>query len=325
MTKPARPLYTDPDKRRTLEELAALVHDGDVVAIGGGLSSREPMALLRALLRRGAKDLTVVGAAHGIDIDLLSAGGALARSAECYVGFEQDFGPAPNYRRALESGGVEMGDSCDYTLVQQLRAAIEGLPFMPMRSARGTGFEALHPEYRRMECPFTGEELLLVPALEPDVALLHAQYGDPAGNLVILGPPVADLLFARASRRVLATVEKIVPANELKELGDVEAAPYVRVPYFYVTAVCETNFGAHPTACYPFYAYDRRHTARYLNAARKGAASFRADYLDVFVHGAPAHDDYLSLIGGEAARARLTSWRFDDAAWMRLYSGEDAS
>ena len=104
MISPARPLYTDPDKRRSLDQLGALVGDGAIIAVGGGLSSREPMALLRAMLRRGVKKLTVVGSAHGIDIDLLSAGGALSRSLESYVGFEQDFGMAPNYRRALEFG-----------------------------------------------------------------------------------------------------------------------------------------------------------------------------------------------------------------------------
>ena len=81
---------------------------------------------------------------------------------------------------------------------------------MPMRSVRGTSFATLHPEYKHMTCPFTGEELLLVPALEPDVAIIHAQYGDEHGNLRHQGPPVADLLFARASRKVLATVEQIV-------------------------------------------------------------------------------------------------------------------
>src|SRR5208283_3477530 len=161
MSHAARPLYTDPDKRRSLDDLAAMVVDGAVVAVGGGLSARAPMALLRALLRRNAKGLSVVGSAHGIDIDLLSGGGAIARSSESYVGFEQDFGMAPNYRRALESGIVSVDDSCCYTLVQQLRAAIQGLPFMPVRSVRGTSFLSLHPEYRQMVCPFTGEELLL--------------------------------------------------------------------------------------------------------------------------------------------------------------------
>jgi glutaconate CoA-transferase subunit A len=311
-----REIRTEADKRRNLDELAAMTPDGALVAIGGGLSSREPMALLRALLRRGVKSLSVVGSAHGIDVDLLCAGGLLARCAESYVGFEQDFGLAPNYRRALESGAVEAADSCCYTLVQQLRAAIQGLPFMPMRSVRGTSFTALHPEYKLMSCPFTGEELLLVPALEPDVALIHAQYGDQAGNLVIQGPPVADLLFARASKLVLASVESIVTAEELQKI------PGARIPYFYVAAICEAPMGAHPTACYPFYAYDRPHTALYHAAAREGAEAFKSKYLDIYVYGAPRQEDYLERIGGEAARTRLASWADGDSAWMNLYRDE---
>jgi len=316
MSTRSRPIFTNPDKRTTLDDLASHVRDGAVVAVGGGLSSREPMALLRAIMRRGVTGLTVVGSAHGIDIDLLSAGGALARSSESYVGFEQDFGLAPNYRRALESGAVKVDDSCCYTLVQQLRAAIQGLPFMPLRSVRGTSFPSLHPEYRQMICPFTGEELLLVPAIEPDVALIHAQYGDAKGNLVIQGPPVADLLFAKASRAVLTTVEEIVPTERLSELGGVS------IPYFYVTALSEAPMGAHPTACYPFYAYDRPHTALYYEAARKGADAFKDEYLGVFVHDAPDHADYLARIGGEATRARLASWREGAEAWKRLYLDE---
>jgi glutaconate CoA-transferase subunit A len=83
----------------------------------------------------------------------------------------------------------------------------------------------------------------------------------------------------------------------------------VTIPYFYVTAVSEVPFGAHPTACYPLYAYDRRHTALYYEAARKGAGAFSAEYLSVFVHGAPDHTDYLARIGGEKTRVRLSSWR----------------
>jgi glutaconate CoA-transferase subunit A len=311
-----RPIYTDHDKRRTLDGLASLVSDGAVAAVGGGLSSREPMALLRAILRRGTRGLTVVGSAHGIDIDLLCGGGAISRSSESYVGFEQDFGMAPNYRRALESGVVKTDDSCCYTLVQQLRAAIQGLTFMPVRSVRGTDFLSLHPEYRQMVCPFTGEELLLVPAIEPDVALIHAQYGDAQGNLLIQGPPVADVLFAKASRTVLATVEELVPTERLNELRGVQ------IPYFYVTAVSEVPMGAHPTACYPFYAYDRRHTTFYYEAARKGAEAFKAEYLSVFVHGAPNHADYLDRIGGEKTRARLSSWQEAEKAWRHLYAEE---
>jgi len=158
--------------------------------------------------------------------------------------------------------------------------------------------------------------LLLVPAIEPDVALIHAQYGDARGNLVIQGPPVADTLFAKASRVVLATVEEIVPTQRLGELVGIS------IPYFYVTAVSEVPMGAHPTACYPFYAYDRAHTALYYEAARKGADVFHAEYLDIFVHGAAEHTNYLARIGGEATRKRLVSWSDGPEAWKLLYRDE---
>jgi glutaconate CoA-transferase subunit A len=304
---------TSTDKRVGLDDLAAMVKDGDVVAVGGGLSSREPMAILRAMLRRNVRDLRVVGSAHGIDIDLLCGAGAVSWTSESYVGFEQDFGIAPNYRRACEGGEVRVDDSCCYTVVQQLRAAVMGLPFMPIRSARGTGFPALHPEYKAMTCPYTGEELLLVPALTPDVAILHAQYGDAQGNLRIEGPPVLDLLFAKAARKVIVSVEKIVPTERLIELGG------ITIPYFYVAAVAEVPMGAHPTACYPFYAYDRPHTARYYEAARAGAERFAADYLTPFVQDCADHDSYRQRIGGEETRRRLASWQEGTEAWMDLY------
>jgi glutaconate CoA-transferase subunit A len=307
------PVHAQANKQVALDDLAALVKNGDVVAVGGGLSSREPMAALRAILRRGVGDLTVIGSAHGIDIDMLCGGGAVARSGESYVGFEQDFGMAPNYRRACESGKVSVEDNCCYTMVQQLRAAIVGLPFMPVRSVRGTSFQALHPEFKTMICPYTGEELLLVPAISPDVAIIHAQYGDAHGNLRIEGPPVADNLIAKASRKVLATVEQMVSTERMQELGG------ATIPYFYVTAIAEVRMGAHPTACYPFYAYDREHTALYYAAARAGAEVFAAKYLEPFVHGCPDHGAYLKKIGGEATQRRLAGWKDGDATWMALY------
>lgn len=306
-------MHTQTDKRRDLSELVAHVRQSECVAVGGGLSWREPMAVLRELIRQGTGGLRLVGSAHGIDVDLLCGAGLVAASAESYVGFEQDFGMAPNYRRACESGAVEVRDSCCYTLVQQLRAAIAGLPFMPIRSVRGTDFMALHSEYKTMTCPYTGEELVLVPALHPDIAILHAQYGDTHGNLHIEGPPVTDILFAKAARKVIATVERIVPTEQIKTLG-------VTIPYFYVTALAEVPYGAHPTACYPFYAYDRRHTAEYYRIAREGAEAFRERYLQTYVYDCPTHAEYLAAIGGGETLERLASWQQGAAAWMSLYA-----
>ena len=308
-------VFAASDKRVALEELAAHVKDGDLLAVGGGLSSREPMAILRALVRAGRRNLQVVGSAHGIDIDLLCGAGMVAKSLESYVGFEQDFGMAPNYRRACESGNVEVADTCCYTVVQQLRAAVYGVPFLPVRSIRGTDFARLHPEYKPMTCPFTGDELLLVPALKPDVAIIHAQYGDAHGNLRIEGPPVADILSARASKKVIASVERFVSNDELQSLGG------ANIPYLYVAALAEVPMGAHPTACYPMYAYDRAHTVAYYAAASAGAEQFRAEYLEPFVFGCRDHAQYVERIGGAATRARIESWNGGDAAWMKLYEG----
>jgi len=305
-------MYTQVDKRCTLNELVSHVRNGDCVAIGGGLSWREPMAALRELIRQNIKGLKLVGSAHGIDVDLLCGAGAVAASAESYVGFEQDFGMALNYRRACEAGSIKVEDNCCYTLVQQLRAAISGLPFMPIRSVQGTDFMRLHPEFKTMVCPFTGDELLLVPALKPDVAVLHAHYADRHGNLHIEGPPVADILFAKAAAKVIVTVEEIIPHQELAEKG-------VTIPYFYVTAIAEIAYGAHPTSCYPLYAYDRKHTAHYYQAAKQSADKFREDYLVPFVFNCNDNDAYIEAIGGKARLERLQQWKSGSEQWMQLY------
>ena len=304
-------MYTETDKRCSLHQLVHQIQDGDCLAIGGGLSSREPMAALRTLIRKRIKDLTVVGSAHGIDVDMLCGAGAVTVSGESYVGFEQDFGMAANYRRACESGQVKVQDSCCYILVQQLRAAISGIPFMPIRSIRGTSIMQLHPEYQTMICPYTGDELVLLPALHPDVALIHAQYADVHGNLVIEGPPVADILFAKASKKVLVTVEKIISTEELKKLG-------ITIPYFYVTNLTEVSFGAHPTSCYPFYAYDRNHTAEYYRSTTT-TETFLQDYLQPYVYDCVDHNDYLEAVGGDQMMQRLSCWQASTEQWQALY------
>jgi glutaconate CoA-transferase, subunit A len=305
-------MYTQADKRCSLTELVAYIQNGDCLAIGGGLSWREPMAALRELIRQGIKDLKLVGSAHGIDVDLLCGAGSVAASAESYVGFEQDFGMAINYRRACESGAVKVEDNCCYTLVQQLRAAIQGLPFMPIRSVQGTDFLKLHPEFKMMTCPFSGEQLVLVPALKPDVALIHAHYADEHGNLHIDGSPVADILFAKAAKKVIATVEALIPHQELANKG-------VTIPYFYVTAICEVPYGAHPTSCYPRYAYDREHTKHYYQSAKSGGDNFRDNYLNPYVYDCKDHASYLNLIGGQTRLARLEQWNDGVDQWMQLY------
>lgn len=299
-----------PDKLVTLEQAVELVHDGDVVALGGGLSARLPMALVRALIRRGTRDLRVVGSAHGIDVDLLVASGAIAVCEESYVGFEQDLGLAPAYRRGAQRGEFRISESCCVTMLTQLRAAAAGVPFMPVRGVRGSDIRQLHPEYAEMVCPFTGEALVVVPALSPDVALLHASLGDRRGNLHFDKPYVLDEHFAAASKAVVATVERVVSTREVAEAG-------ITVPGHLVAAVSEVPYGAHPSSCYPEYAYDRQHLSEYVTAASTPEGA--VDYLETFVHGAPDEAGYRKRIG-EPALERLATWHTSTDAWKELFA-----
>src|SRR4051812_22344107 len=159
--------HLDPDKLVDLDRAARVVTDGALVALGGGLSARLPMALVRELIRQGRRGLHVVGSAHSIDVDLLVAAGSIAVCEESYVGFEQDLGLAPAYRRAAQSGEIEVRESCCGTILAQLRAAEFGLPFIPVRGVKGSDIRRLHPEYGEVTCPFTGETLVVVPPLRP--------------------------------------------------------------------------------------------------------------------------------------------------------------
>lgn len=293
------------DKLTDLDQAAGLVRDGDTVALGGGLCARLPMALVRALVRRGTGGLRVVGSAHSIDVDLLVAAGAVEICEESYVGFEQDLGLAPAFRRAAEQGIIEVRESTCVVILNQLRAAEMGVPFLPVRGLIGTDLPALHPEWATVDCPFSGERLAAVPALSPDVALLHASLGDRLGNLHLDQPYVLDERFAHASNAVVATVERIAATEEVAAAG-------VAVPGHLVNAVVEAPFGAHPASCYPDYPYDRRHLAEYVAAAAAGGKRLE-DYLERYVRIAEA--DYRSSVDAD----RLNGWRDSQAAWQELF------
>jgi glutaconate CoA-transferase subunit A len=247
----------------------------------------------------------VVGSAHSIDVDLLIAAGVVSVCEESYVGFEQDLGLAPAFRRGAESGAVEVRESSCVVMLTQLRAAEMGVPFLPVRGLLGGDLSSLHPEWGTVTCPFTGQELAAVPALTPDVALLHAPFGDSSGNLHLDQPYVLDERFAHASRVVVATVDAIVSTEEVVAAG-------VTVPAHVVAAVVEAPYGAHPSSCYPGYAYDRPHLAEYVAAATAGPAAITA-YLERYVQS--GEDAYLSLVDPE----RLTTWSTSDEAWMELF------
>jgi glutaconate CoA-transferase, subunit A len=260
------------DKRASLADAVSLVGDDATVALGGGLSARLPMAMVRELVRQGRRGL------------------------------------APAYRRAAEEGTIEVAESCCATVLAQLRAAEMGLPFLPVRGVRGSDIGRLHPEYAEITCPFTGERLVAVPALRPAVALLHAPAGDRYGNLHLDQPYVLDERFAAASQLVIATVDELVATDEVVAMG-------VTIPGHLVAAVVAARFGAHPSSCYPRYAYDRDHLREYVSAAQSGPDGLEK-YLATYVNG--SEESYQAAVGA-GRLAALTTWSQSTAAWQELF------
>jgi glutaconate CoA-transferase, subunit A len=211
--------------------------------------------------RRGARDLEIVKTAGAYDVDLLAAAGCL-RAASCgFVGFENEFGLAPSYRRAVEQGVVEAREHACYTVIQGLRAAAFGLPFMPAAGFTGSQLPEARG-FRYVADPYTDERVLAIPRLRPDVAVIHVPEADIAGNARIFGTRFEDELMARAAETVVITAERIVSREELERQPELTT-----IPGFLVGAVVHAPGGAWPGSCYPLYDYEPDAVAAYLDLA----------------------------------------------------------
>lgn len=249
-------------KLLSLVDAATLVRDGDTIACGGNLLHRGPFALVRELARQGRRDLEIVKTAGAYDVDLLAAAGCL-RAASCgFVGFENEFGLAPSYRRAVEAGAMEAREHACYTVIQGLRASAFGLPFMPAAGFDGSDVPAARG-FRFVADPYTGRQVLAIPPIRPAWALIHVPEADAEGNARIVGTEFEDVLMSRAAVGVILSAERIVPTDEF-----VRRPELTKIPGFLVTAVVHAPRGAWPGSSYPDYDYDAAAVRAYLTAAR---------------------------------------------------------
>lgn len=281
-----------PERREriiTEAEAAAWVSDGMTIAIG----EPAPMAVIRQLVRRGVKDLTVVGS--GIALDLLIAAGCVRRTLAYYVGGGAGGAVAPSFRRAAEAGEIEVWECEEGILTTGLRAGAQGLPFLPWRGGLGTSLPDVNPDLKLFTDPIRGETLIAVPAIEPDVAFLHAAVADAYGNVQHFGGPGwLDLFLYRAADRCVVQVEKIV-ANE-----DIRADPGATT-IAGADGVIRCPWGAHPFYSRGYHVQDREFTRRYVDAATAAAqAGDRGPleaFLDHFCREPETHADYLERVG----------------------------
>ncbi len=300
------------------EAVRRFVKDGDLVTIGGFTVSRNPMALAREIIRQGRRDLHLAVHSHGQAMDLLVGAGCVRRIEVAYGGTGRFAPTCIRFRRAAQSGELEVEDYSNFQMGLRFLAGALNLPFMPCRSGLESDLLAkwgFSPELRQREGklarhkavvtenPFgdTGERVVLLPALTPDVALIHAQYVGDDGTVRIKGLTFLDLEQARAASRVIVSCEEIVPAAYLRQDPDQNS-----LPHFLIDAVVRAPYGAHPTACHYFYDYDPRHLNMYRREAGEDE-SFRG-YLKRWVFDAPDQESYLAQVGtSDLIRIRANS------------------
>ena len=260
------------EKVVSLEEAAALVGDGDHVAVGGCTMSRTPIALIWALIRAGRKDLTVSRSIVSTEGDLLYGSGASRHIITSWFSQGIVWGVSKVMRHYTEAGRAQFEEWSHMSIGLRYRAGAMGLPFMPTRSMMGSG--------------------VLLPALNPDVALLHVQRADAYGNAQIDGLQFMDIDIAMAARKVILTTERIVSNDQIRRQPD-----RTKIPFFTVEAVVETPFGAAPHECFGTYEPFFRHLDAYAEATKADPEGGLGDYLKRYYEEPEDWNDYLARLG----------------------------
>jgi glutaconate CoA-transferase subunit A len=273
------------DKRATIDEVVGELRDGMTIGIGGWGSRRKPMALVRALCRSSVRDLTVVSYG-GPDVGLLCATGKVRKVVFAFVSLDS-IALEPHFRAARQSGSVEALELDEGMFLLGLQAAAWRVPFLPTRVGLGSDVVARQDEIRTVTSPYADpdsgerEELVAMPALPLDVALVHQNRADAAGNAQFLGPDLYfDDLMCQAATRSFVTCERIVDTGDLLKEGSHHT---LRISRLWTDGVVETPNGAHFTSCVPDYERDEAFQKAYAASAKtpEAWAEWRAAWLDL--------------------------------------------
>ena len=286
------------DKRMTVTEaVRRFIKDGDYFASGGFGGVRISTAVLHEIVRQGIQSLGLSGHTATHDFQILVAGKCFDRCDIAYVVGLERRGLSPNARRYLESGAVRMTEWSNATLGWRYKAAAMGIPFLPARSVLGTD-TFKYSSAKEIICPFTGQKLLAVPALYPDVGVVHVHRADMYGNAQVDGISIADYDMSRACKQLIVTTERIVSTDEIRRNPS-----QTFIPYWLVDAVCEVRYGSYPgNMPYEYYS-DEEHLAEWLEAEKD--ESVLQAFIDKYIYGTRNFEEYISLKGGEERMREL--------------------
>lgn len=246
------------NKLMNISNAVALIKDGDTVGIGGNVLHRAPMSLVREIIRQEKKDLKLVKTAGAMDVDMLCFANCAQSVDAGFISYESEFGLANHYRKAVQDGVVKGNEHACYTVMSALRAAIYGIPFMPVYGLKESDLIEKNDYFTKIQDPFSSEKITVVKAIRPDITIIHVQEADRHGNALILGPKFDDILLAKAAKKVIIAAENIV--DECKFRFEDQKAD---IPHFMVAAVVHSPNGAAPCSCPKEYNIDRKSISQF--------------------------------------------------------------
>lgn len=279
------------------DAVARLVEDGDSV-LAEGFTHLIPFAAGHELIRQRRRDLTLIRLTPDLLFDQMIAAGCARKLIFSWAG-NPGVGSLHAFRRAVEEGRprpLELEEYSHFGLALRLQAGASNLPFLPTRNFAGSDLPGVNPRLQQVVCPYTGQKLWAVPALEPDVAILHAQRADDEGTTQAWGLTGVLKEAAFAARRVVVVVEEIVSAEVIRRDPN-----RTLLPGFRVDAVVEEPFGAHPSYVQGYYDRDNDFYQKWEEISRTEEGL--QDYLEAWVWGVPSRQEYAARL--QAVRARL--------------------
>ena len=291
------------------------VTNGSHISIGGFTINRNPMAAVYEIIRQKIKDLHLYAHSNGQGVDELIGAGCVKKIEIAYGGNGKFAATCIRFKKAVQEGAIEIEDYSNYQMTLRFLAGSMGIPFLPVRSSLGTdivkkwGFSRESrlknpklPDEKliTMDNPFgdwlNTAKVVLVPAINTDVTIIHVQKADKQGTGRIQGLSFADVEQAKSANRLILTCEELIDTEELRKSPDQNQIPFINVD-----AVVHVPHGAYPTACYKYYDYDPVYLNDYAKCARN--ENLYGKYLENYIYNIRAHGDLINLIGKKRIKA----------------------
>jgi glutaconate CoA-transferase subunit A len=281
------------------EAIARYVHDGDTI-YAAGFTHLIPFAAGHEIIRQRLKDLVLARATPDLLYDQMVAAGCARKVIFSYMG-NPGVGSLRIVRAAIETGRLEWEEYSHFGMISRLQAGATGLPFMPMNPTAAGDLERVNPNHRTVTDPYSGNAVVVVPALKPDVAIVHAQRVDADGNAHIWGIIGEQKEAAFAAERVILTAEEIVDEAIIRSDPN-----RTLIPGFIVDAVCQVPYCAHPSYTQGYYDRDNPFYLDWDEVSKTQESVQK--YLDEWVYGVKDRAEYWERLGPEThARLRIAS------------------